>query len=144
MENSKAIEILGNLADGIDPFTHILFPPDSPYQQADVVRALFLALEALKAPQSPRKASGPARPASARLWTPEEEQRLRDAFAAQKPVSEIAAAHERTTGAITARLIRLGLIEAPRHPSYPPNRAAPAPAATAPAATAKELEDMPF
>ncbi len=83
---------------------------------------------------------GYARPTSARLWTPEEEQRLRDAFAAQTPVSEIAAAHERTTGAITARLIRLGLIEAPRHTSYPPNnRAAPAPAATA-----KELEDMPF
>ena len=35
MENSKAIEILNSLADGIDPFTHILFPPDSPYQQAD-------------------------------------------------------------------------------------------------------------
>ncbi|MBM4163646.1 MAG: hypothetical protein FJ222_04295 [Lentisphaerae bacterium] len=140
MENSKAIEILNSLADGIDPFTHILFPPDSPYQQADVVRALFLAIEALKAPQAPRKASGPARPASARLWTPEEEQRLHDAFAAQKPVSEIAAAHERTTGGITARLIRLGLIEAPRHTSYPPNnRAAPAPAATA-----KDLEDMPF
>ncbi len=144
MEAAKAIEILGSLADGIDPFTRQPFPPESPYQQADVVRALFLALEALKAPQSPRKATDPARPASVRLWTPEEEQRLRDAYAAQTPLAEIAAAHQRTPGGITARLIRLGLLQAPRHSPHPPNRAAPAPAVPAPTSPAKDDKDFPF
>jgi hypothetical protein len=152
MESDQAKHILKSLADGRDPATGQSFPPDSPYQQADTVRALFLALEALERggkparrrldeggareprvidtdkPMAgmPRRSSAAAKAGGA--WSPEEEQQLRDEFAAHKPFPEnlpfeakeasfaswrsrVAAAHGRTAGGITSRLVKLGLIE---------------------------------
>jgi hypothetical protein len=43
-------------------------------------------------------------------WSADEDDRLRAAFRAGDAITAIASAHERKTGAITARLIRLGLI----------------------------------
>jgi ATP-dependent DNA helicase UvrD/PcrA len=43
-------------------------------------------------------------------WSPEEDDGLRVKFHAGEAIAAIAAAHERKTGAITARLIKLGLI----------------------------------
>jgi hypothetical protein len=48
METNQAAEIIQQLADGVNPCTGERFPPDSPYQQADTVRALYLALEGLE------------------------------------------------------------------------------------------------
>ena len=45
MEPERAIEIVQILADGVDPYSGERFPSSSPYQQADTVRALHLALE---------------------------------------------------------------------------------------------------
>jgi hypothetical protein len=53
----------------------------------------------------------PDKPKAGGQWSPEEEQQLRDAFVARKPIGEISKTHGRTTGAITARLMKLGLIE---------------------------------
>ena len=47
MDIAKAKEIIRSLADGRDPATGEQFPPNSPYQQADTVRALFMALDAI-------------------------------------------------------------------------------------------------
>lgn len=44
-------------------------------------------------------------------WEPEEEQRLREAFLAGVDISELASRHQRSRGAIRARLERLGLID---------------------------------
>jgi len=125
MEVSRAKEVLRSLADGRDPTTGEQFPANSPYQQADTVRALFMAVDALdnsarrarrqtlRPEGAPQRPIDPNRPKIGASWSPEEEQQLRDAFAAHKPIPEIAAAHGRTQGAITARLVKLGLIEAP-------------------------------
>ncbi len=48
MDKSKAITIMEALANGTDPMTGEIFPPESPYQDVEVVRALFMATEALK------------------------------------------------------------------------------------------------
>ena len=48
MDKSKAITIIEALANGTDPLTGEIFPPESPYQNAEVVRALFMATEVLK------------------------------------------------------------------------------------------------
>jgi DNA helicase-2/ATP-dependent DNA helicase PcrA len=45
-----------------------------------------------------------------RSWSAEEDDRLRAAFQAGHAIAAIASAHERKVGAITARLVRLGLI----------------------------------
>lgn len=44
-------------------------------------------------------------------WSSAEEQQLRDEFAAHKPLPEIASAHGRTHGAISARLVKLQLLK---------------------------------
>ncbi len=206
MNPTRATEILRSLADGLDPATGQPFPPDSPYQQADTVRALHAALDALAAasgapapagepPPAPifgaaansslersfsaaqpfaspdheerwlgdiamqfgcskvairarmvrlgliptrsafgllRPGSDPAKPAAGQPWTPEEEQRLKDAFTAQTPLKAIAAAHGRTPGSITARLLRLGLLD-PATTRAPFAPAPPRPQSTAPA-----------
>ena len=43
MDHDQALTILKDLADGKDPETGDPFPPDSPYQRPDVIRALFHA-----------------------------------------------------------------------------------------------------
>ncbi len=115
MNLERTKEIIQALADGIDPYTGEQFPPDSPYQRADTVRALYTILEAAedktrRIPAGPRQID-PDKPMAGGKWTEEEEQRLRDAYAAHKPITEIATDHGRTPGAISSRLVRLGLIE---------------------------------
>jgi len=113
MELDRAKEIIRSLADGRDPATGQQFPPESPYQQADTVRALYMALESLEKggrTRAPRVVD-PNKPKAGGAWTPEEEQQLRDAFAARQPIRDMAQAHGRTPGAITSRLVKLGLIE---------------------------------
>jgi DNA helicase-2/ATP-dependent DNA helicase PcrA len=63
-------------------------------------------------------------------WSADEDDRLRAAFQAGDPIAVIASAHERKIGAITARLVRLGLIsedgvvvDAPSLPSPTPRQA---------------------
>jgi hypothetical protein len=167
MDTTRATEILRSLADGRDPATGEQFPPNSPYQQADTVRALYVALEALEKGgrrREPRPVD-PNKPKAGGAWSPQEEQQLREEFAARKSFSDIAAAHGRTTGAITARLVKLGLIEdtsrnrggaGNRPPGLPPapirptrpipsDSAAPRPAPPRPAElTEEEKDNLPF
>ena len=163
MQPDRAREILRSLADGRDPVTGEQFPPNSPYQQADTVRALYMALEALSSfassassrEKSPRRVD-PNRPKAGGAWSPEEEQQLRDAFAVNKPIPEIAAAHGRTTGAITARLVKLGLLDpsAADHPGMPRRSATtppspirqnrPIPSASPSPLTQVEKDSYPF
>jgi len=42
MEASQAIVILRCLADGVDPYTGEVYPDDSPYQNVEITRALYL------------------------------------------------------------------------------------------------------
>ena len=44
MTASEALRIVQALVDGRCPFTDQRLPSDSPYQHADVVRALFIAV----------------------------------------------------------------------------------------------------
>jgi RNA polymerase-binding transcription factor DksA len=111
MDRRRALEILRVLARGEDPTTGEILPEESPYQHAEVVRALFAAIEALEGQRS--RATGRRNlPANAgKSWTAEEEARLCEAFDADPSIPALAQAHQRTTGAIKARLIKLGKIE---------------------------------
>lgn len=114
MKIACARQILRSLAGGIDPYTGDHFPADGPYQRADTVHTLYTALEILESGAKPKKPVDPTKPRAGGRWAPEEEQRLRDAYA-HKPIEGIARDHGRTPGAITARLV------APHLPSrHPP------------------------
>lgn len=48
MDESKALDIVMKLADGVDPRSGQSLPPESPYQDPETIRALFMAVLALK------------------------------------------------------------------------------------------------
>ena len=117
MDTDRAVEIVQTLADGVDPYSGERFPSDSPYQQADTVRALHLALEGLtKLRRSTARMTGPGR-----AWIDDEEQELLREFDDKLDVEEIAARHERTKGAISARLEKLGRIQRKDFPGSTPH-----------------------
>jgi len=122
MERDSAAKILQILADGIDPATGEPFPASSPYQRADVVRALFVAVQALGNPPRSRTApqDKPGLENAGQPWSQEEDARLGRAFDAGKSVEMLAEEHKRSRFAIEARLVKLGRIEdtstAPRFP----------------------------
>ena len=110
MNPDRAIEIVKSLADGVDPFTGERYSSDSPYQNADTVRALYLALDGLDRVKRSKTRQHDGPPKAGKPWTTEEEQRVLDQFDAKVDVSQIAQELERTEGAIWARLEKLGRI----------------------------------
>jgi hypothetical protein len=112
MNNSKAMEVLHALVQGIDPETGDELPKNSVLHKADVLRALLAAVSALEATAA-RALRRAALPESVgKSWSDEEEQQLRDEFSGSEPLELIAAKHGRTIRAIEARLEKIGLLTA--------------------------------
>jgi hypothetical protein len=107
----EAKKVIESLANGIDPETGEVLPPQSALNSPTAIRALFIASKALDsaAKHADRKNSLPAM--AGRPWGDEEDQALLAAFDASATVKEMAAKHGRTLGAITSRLTRLGKIK---------------------------------
>ena len=113
MTPAEAKQIIEVLAGGVDPATGEVLPDDNPLSSPHVIRALFIAAKALEL-----MAAKPARPAAVapgnagKSWTEDEDQRLVAGFDAGTPVAALARTHERTTGAINSRLVKLGRLQA--------------------------------
>jgi hypothetical protein len=112
MDAAHALAVVRSLANGVDPESGEVFPAESAYQRPQVVRALYEAATALerierferRRSQMPQKTGEP--------WTEDEDRRLLAAFDAGRALQELAAAHERTMGAVRARLLKYGRINA--------------------------------
>jgi len=116
MEKAAALNIIQQLANGIDPHSGEVFRADSPYQHPDTVRALFTAVQALNAQSAPRPRAAGAENApqnAGKPWSSAEDEALAGAFDAGKQIPELAAQHQRSRFAIEARLAKLGKIEPP-------------------------------
>jgi len=111
MNELKALEIIQLLADGINPYTGEEFPPESPYQHPQIVRALFVAIDVLKKHQKHIQRQKDLPENAGKLWSTEEDKLLEDAFDSGKTIAELAEIHRRTRGAIQARLMKLGKIQ---------------------------------
>lgn len=110
MKRTEIIEVLEALAQGVDPITGEIFPEDSPYQRAEVVRALYGAVLLIE--RGPARAKTGDLPAKAGAkWTEPEVDSLVKSFDEGASVEELAESHQRTKGAIRARLIRVGRIQ---------------------------------
>ena len=112
MNASEALCVVRSLANGVDPASGEAFAGESPYQRADVVRALFVAAEALERSErfSRRRDELPAK--AGQPWSEDEDRRLLASFDAGRGLQEIAAAHERTQTGIRARLVKYGRLAA--------------------------------
>ena len=111
METKEAFELVRSLAGGINPISGEVFPKDSPYQDAQIVRALFLATNALqkRIDWERKKKILPER--AGESWSEKEKQNLLQGFDQGKSLEELAKLHRRTVVAIRARLVMMGKLK---------------------------------
>ena len=110
MDKVESLTILKKLADGVDPYTGDMLPEYSPYQQPQTVRALFYAIMAIEGTNERIQRAAPKFVNAGKSWESTEDDQLKAEFDIGMSISEIAQKHQRTTGAIQARLVRLGKI----------------------------------
>lgn len=120
METAAALDVLRRLAEGIDPATGEVFEPDSPYQQPQVIRALFTAIEQLEKVQKrqARQKSLPAR--AGQPWDQTESDELLQQYKSGHTVKNLAQQHQRTPWAIRSQLEKLGIpLAVPQSVGFP-------------------------
>jgi hypothetical protein len=114
MTPEEAKQIIDVLAAGVDPATGEVLPEDNALNSPHVIRALFIASKALeRIVAKPARSGAAATGKAGKPWSEDEDQRLLVSFDAGTPVSALALAHERSSGAITSRLVRLGRLQLP-------------------------------
>lgn len=114
MQPSEALHIVASLADGVDPYTGEIFPDGNVYQNPQGVRALFMAIRALERLEARQRRERRVPESAGKPWDASEHELLCQRFDAGDSVTELAREHGRTEGAVRARLVRLGKIDA-RH-----------------------------
>jgi hypothetical protein len=112
VDSAQALAVVRSLANGVDPESGEVFPSESTYQRPQVVRALYEAATALERQgrYDRRKAQMPQK--TGEPWSEDEDRKLLAAFDAGRALQELAVAHERTMGAVRARLLKYGRINA--------------------------------
>lgn len=110
MDYKKVMFIISSLSEGIDPYNGELLPDESPYNNPDTIRALFISMRSLEnhidreicVKKLPAKAGSP--------WSKEEDSQLAKSFDDGLSINDLADKHQRTNGAIRSRLTKLGKI----------------------------------
>ena len=110
METHEAHRILTTLVNGEDPTGRGPLPAECVIHRTDVMRALIAAALSLKtnAARIERRAQLPARTGA--NWEAEEDAKLIASFKAGDKLEVLAARHQRSTSAVEARLVKLGLL----------------------------------
>lgn len=117
---SEAREIVRTLANGIDPTTGEVLAPHSPYNDPDVIRALFVVHESCRTTKDSRKSLDErrrenekmGRPRNAGLpWTEETRNEVAAGFKEGRTFDDLAAHLERSASAVRLELIKQGLVE---------------------------------
>lgn len=112
MDQAQALVVVRSLANGVDPESGEVFPAESAYQKPQVVRALYAAATALERIERFDRRRAQMPPKTGEPWSENEDRKLLAAFDAGRSLHELAAAHERTMGAVRARLLKYGRINA--------------------------------
>ena len=105
MEVDQAKEVLLLMSDGVNPLTGEILPKDDLCNQPDIIRALHTAVAALEKANKPK----PPLPKNAgKPWSVEDDATLCQMYDSGVSTAELAERFQRTTGAISSRLMRLG------------------------------------
>jgi len=112
MNQTRALEVVRSLANGVDPDTGEVFAAESPYQRPETVRALFVAAQALEQREKTekRRESLPAKTGAP--WTEDEDRTLLAGFDAGRAIAELALEHQRTQHGVRSRLLKYGRLTA--------------------------------
>ena len=111
MSPNEAKSIIEALANGVDPETGEVLSAQSVFNNPQVIRALFIATNALDSLAKREKREKTLPDKAGKAWSELEDSELLSAFDVGRSIKDIAAKHSRTEGAISARLIRLGRIK---------------------------------
>lgn len=120
MDETRALSIVSALANGVNPQTGEVFPADSPFQSAEITRALYVAVRALQAQPARRRSDVPAN--AGKPWSDSEDAELLKAFDRGASLAGLAQAHARTVTGIQARLEKHGRVP-PQNGNRPSQRA---------------------
>src|SRR4051812_37746540 len=112
MDAAQALAVVRSLANGVCPESGEVFPAESTYQRPQVVRALYEAASALERIERFERRKSQMPPKTGEPWREDDDRKLLAAFDAGRSLQELAAAHERTLGAVRARLLKYGRINA--------------------------------
>jgi hypothetical protein len=119
MELNESRNIVRTLAQGVHPTTGEVFPPESPYNDPEVIRALFAILECVKQLRRPGKSLDErrrenvevGRPVNSGLpWTEEDRAVVKSGFQEGMTIEKLAATLGRSSGSIVAEVIRQDLV----------------------------------
>ena len=105
MRNDRALEILQLLSEGINPLTGEILPENDLCNQPDIIRALHTAVNAL---ETGNKSKLPLPENAGKPWTTEDDNALCQLYDSGMSTKDLAEHFQRTNGAITSRLMRLG------------------------------------
>ena len=111
MSPNEAKSIIEALANSVDPETGEVLSAQSVFNSPQVIRALFMATNALDCLAKREKREKTLPDNTGKAWPELEDSELLSAFDVGRSIKDIAAKHGRTKGAITARLLRLGRIK---------------------------------
>jgi len=116
-----SVAILRALAAGFDPRTGEEFGDKGAWADPRVTAALTRAADALetKERRDAARIEKPLPAAAGQPWTADEDERLKTEYRSAATIRALAELHARTRGAISARLVRLGLVEPPVRPAPP-------------------------
>jgi len=103
-------EILQLLANGIDYETGELLAKDNILNRGDVVRALLIAIEGVDLLLRRQRKTKVMPENVGKKWTEEDDEMLVKHFDSGSDVGVLAKLFDRTKGAISARLVKLGKI----------------------------------
>lgn len=112
MNAAEALAVIRSLANGVDPESGEVYPPESSYQRPQTVRALYVAASALEQVDRIERRKSQLPQKTGQPWTEDEDRKLLAAFDAGRALQELAAAHERTAAAVRARLVKYGRLAA--------------------------------
>ncbi len=113
MESKTHLQILQSLANGFNPITGDNLAEENVYHHPSIIRALFTAIRALEQieiPDSlPSTTNKRVLPINAgKPWSRPEDIQLGQKFDEGISIAELSHIHNRTSGAIRSRLIKLG------------------------------------
>ena len=111
MEISYAKEILGMLADGINPFTGEVLPASDSCNQPDVIRALNAAVVQLEKARKAEKREKSLPENAGKPWPQKDDEKLVQMFEEGCSKKELCDFFKRTEGSLSSRLVRLGIIQ---------------------------------
>jgi hypothetical protein len=110
MERDQAIAILRQLAAGTHPSNGEVLGQSDACQDANAVRALYVAVSALELQRRRARVAKP--PNQGKPWDEAEDRQLLAAFDAGHSMQELADRHQRTVAGIRARLLKYGRLAA--------------------------------